>query len=272
MPATITEADVAAAAVRLHGDGWWYSARQLYYASCAQVESPPLRVAQSEAGLGVLFILVGAITGNRTALLVLGAVGLLCIGAAIVTRRRESRPVTLARPLALSFAEFERRFCNDARRPGLLPQSAAIATPPRDSGALVLCDRPETAAVLVANAARMGDVRIGTAATHAPSQPAATTVVVLHDCDPTGCAIASDLRRGGTDVIDAGIVPDEVTGRRLQLIEGAPVRLDNGVAATLGADAAQWLREGRRLECATESPAALAQRVLGAMSQRGAPG
>ena len=263
MPVSITESDVDAAAARLRGDGWWFSARQLYYATCAQVERPPAPVAQSEVGLGVLLVLVGAVTGNRIALLVLGSLGLLFIVAGIATRRGERRPRPLIRPLAIAFHDFERRFCDEpGRRQGLLPPSAPISS--QRAGTIVLCDRPETAAVLVANAARLEGAGVATAAAYRPMADA-EHVVVLHDCDPSGCALAGQLRATGAVVADAGINPGELTGRPLQCVEGAPARVSDTVAAELGPDAAEWLRSGRRLECATESPEQLVQRVLAAI-------
>jgi hypothetical protein len=77
MAADITDERIAKVAARLHDGGWLYTARQLYYGVCAEVETVPVHVAPGEVGLGVLLILVGAITGQRLILEILGALGLL---------------------------------------------------------------------------------------------------------------------------------------------------------------------------------------------------
>ncbi|MDQ6857329.1 MAG: hypothetical protein M3Z57_09680, partial [Candidatus Dormibacteraeota bacterium] len=102
MAVDITPDRVTAAAQRLHDGGWRFSSRQLYYAVCADVETPPTRVASGEVGLGVLLILVGAITGQRVVLAALGIVGLLLLVVGIVTHVQERRPLPLARLLSMS--------------------------------------------------------------------------------------------------------------------------------------------------------------------------
>jgi hypothetical protein len=93
MALEITDERVAAAASKLHQGGWSYSARQLYYAACAEAETGPIRVASGEVGLGVLLILVGAITGQRILLEVLGIIGLVLVVVGAVTRVQERRPL-----------------------------------------------------------------------------------------------------------------------------------------------------------------------------------
>ncbi len=264
MAVDITPDRVTAAAQRLHDGGWRFSSRQLYYAVCADVETPPTRVASGEVGLGVLLILVGAITGQRVVLAALGIVGLLLLVVGIVTHVQERRPLPLARLLSMSFGEFEGRFLGDGHEyPGL------IVSPERraqlDAGPLVVCDRAETAAIVDANRARVGDVGVATVE-QLPHQLTGRRLVVLHDCDPAGCAVVADLRDRGAQVVDAGINPAELLGRRLQLIEGAPARLPRDLSGHLDEVQTDWLRSGRRLECATETSEALAQRVQAALA------
>jgi hypothetical protein len=263
MALDITEERVAAAAARLGEGGWLFSSRQLYYAVCADVETDPVRMSPGEVGLGVLLILVGAITGQRILLEILGVVGLVLVIVGAVTRVQERRPPSLVRLLSISYGDFEARFLTgDTDIPGLIaggtPASPAIA------GTLVVCDRAETAAVLVANRQRFGDIAVTTLA-HLDANVGGGRVIAIHDCDPAGCALVAELADRGAGVVDAGINPRELPGRRLQLIEGAPARLPRDLSGHLDAAEMDWLRSGRRLECATETPEQLAQRVTAAL-------
>jgi hypothetical protein len=267
MALEMTEERVLTAAQRLHDGDWCYSGRQLYYAVCADVETPPTRVASGEVGLGVLLILIGALTGQRVVLVALGIVGLLLLIVGAVTRVQERRPLPLARLLAISYADFERRFLVEPQHyPGLVTSS----TPSTPTGAttLVVCDRPETAAVIEANRTHLHDIAVAL-----PGQLVqdlgGNRLVTLHDCDPAGCALTADLRERGAEVVDAGINPAELTGRRLQLLEGAPARLPRDLSGHLEDAELDWLRSGRRLECATQTPEQLAQRVQAAVSSLG---
>jgi hypothetical protein len=264
MAVDITEGRVIAAAAKLHDGGWCFSAGQLYYAVCADVESEPTRIASGEVGLGVLLILVGAITGQRLVLAVLGIIGLLLLIVGIVTHVQERRPRPLARLLAISYSDFSGRFLGAGQQyPGLITTSDPQAPP--DDAPLVVCDRAETAAVIGANRERIGDIRAASA-DQLPHDLTGRRLVVLHDCDPAGCAVPADLRDRGADVVDAGINPGELLGRRLQLIEGAPARLPRDLSGHLDTAQTDWLRSGKRLECATESPEQLAQRVQAALT------
>jgi hypothetical protein len=262
MALDITEERVAAAAAKLREGGWFFSPRQLYYAVCADVETEPVRMSRGEVGLGVLLILVGAITGQRILLEILGAIGLVLIVVGAVTRVQERRPRPLARLLAISYADFERRFLTgDCDLPGLIAPGVAAPAP---TGTLVVCDRADTAAVLVANRERFGDVAVTTLA-ELDANVGGGRVIAVHDCDPAGCALVAELADRGAGVVDAGINPRELAGRRLQLLEGAPARLPRDLSGHLGAAEVDWLLSGRRLECATESPEQLAQRVTAAL-------
>jgi hypothetical protein len=263
MALDITEERVAAAAARLRVGGWLFSARQLYYAVCADVETDPVRMSPGEIGLGVLLILVGAITGQRILLEILGVVGLVLVIVGAVTRVQERRPRSLVRLLAISYADFERRFLiGDHDLPGLIAPGAAA--PPATTGTLVVCDRADTAAVLVANRERFGDIAV-TTLSELDANVGGGRVIAVHDCDPAGCALVAELADRGAGVVDAGINPRELSGRRLQLLEGAPARLPRDLSGHLAPAERDWLRSGQRLECATESPDQLAQRVTAAL-------
>jgi hypothetical protein len=265
MAVDVTEERVAAAGARLRAGGWWYTPRQLYYAVCAEVETPPVKIASGIVGLGMVLILVGIIIANRTVLIAMGSVGAVLVALGVVTHLLERRPPPLSRLLALSFAEFEDRFLTGREHEGLVrdrpPNQAGAAVAP-----MVVCDRAATAAMLRANAPHLGDVAVVTAGEE-PARVGGTRLVVLHDCDPAGCALAADLRDRGADVVDAGINPAEVLGRRVQVLEGAPARLPRDLAAHLTVEEIDWLRGGRRVEVATETPEQLVARVRAALGE-----
>jgi hypothetical protein len=265
MSLEITDERVVSAAARLHEGGWFYSARQLYYAVCADVETPPTRVASGEVGVGVLLILIGAITGQRILLEVLGIIGLVFVIVGAVTRVQERRPLPLARLLAISYPDFERGFIGGSHEYAGLIAAPSPPDPPADGSPLVVCDRAETAAVIHANRERLGTAAVIVAA-QLPEDPPARQLVALHDCDPAGCALAVDLRDRGAQVIDAGINPAELSGRRLQILEGAPARLTRDLSGHFDAAQTDWLRSGKRLECATETPEQLVQRLQAAIA------
>jgi hypothetical protein len=265
MSLEITDERVASVAARLHEGGWSYSARQLYYAVCAEVETAPTRLASGEVGVGVLLILIGAITGQRILLEVLGVIGLVFVIVGAVTHVQERRPLPQARLLAMSYPDFLARHVGAVHEyPGLV----AAAAPPQPSGdasSLLVCDRSETAAVMHANRARLGAATV-TTAEQLPADLTGRRLIALHDCDPAGCALVLELRNLGAEVVDAGINPAELAGRRLQIVEGAPARLPRDLSGHLDAEQTDWLRSGRRLELATETSEQLAQRALAAIA------
>lgn len=266
MAVEVTDERIAAAAARLHEGGWWFTPRQLYYAVCADVETAPVKVASGEVGLGLVLILVGIIIANRAALIALGGLGVVLVAVGAVTHLQERRPPPLTRLLAISFPDFQARLLAGSHdHPGLIDISRHAADGGGDGSLLVVCDRAETAAILVANRERLGDAQVVTRDNEL-DQAHDRRVVVVHDCDPAGCAVAPDLRDRGIDVTDAGINPQELAGKRLQLIEGAPARLPRDLSGHLTVQEIDWLRGGRRLELATQTPEQLVVRVRAAMA------
>lgn len=265
MAAEITDERIAAVAQRLHSGDWSFSPRQLYYAVCADVETPPVRIASGEVGLGLVLILIGIITANRTVIFVMGGIGLILVLLGVVTHLQERRPLPPARLLAVSFAEFEEWLRSGAHEyPGLIVASPPMATPGLQDPRLVICDRAETVAVLTANRSRLANAQVLLRGDDRANLEG-TRVVVVHDCDPAGCALAADLRDRGAQVVDAGINPGELTGKRSQILEGAPARLPRDLAAHLDTEQTDWLRSGKRLELATEPPEQLVMRVRAAL-------
>lgn len=266
MAAEVTDERIVAAAARLHDGVWWFTPRQLYYAVCADVETVPVRVAPAEIGLGLVLILVGIIVANRPALIVLAGLGVLLVALGAVTHLQERRPPPPGRLLAISLADFaERLRSSPPDLPGLIDADRPPPPSAADGSTLVVCDRAETAAILSANSDRLGDARVVTGADHVDGAERAR-IVAVHDCDPAGCALVANVRDRGVEVADAGINPRELSGRRLQLIEGAPARLPRDLSGQLSAAELDWLLSGKRLELATETPEQLVVRVRAAMN------
>jgi hypothetical protein len=260
-----------------------YSSRQLYYAACRAVERPPASITRGFIGLGALLVvLAGCVLWVHTfpLSLILAVLGVASLLAAPVNARvehaREGRRALASRPLAASYEGFLSGPLSEALSSRPEAFTALVATGPHSpvggpaghpgtlrgaGGPLIVCDRPETAELLQANAARLpagctvmdvaGLLPDGGELDHELRD---RRLVVLHDAGPAGCAVSPALRRsGGTDVVDAGIQPP-ASDAGLQVIEGAPARLPAGLEAALTPTELGWLRSGRRLELATLSP------------------
>jgi hypothetical protein len=68
------------------------------------------------------------------------------------------------------------------------------------------------------------------------------------------------------EVVDVGLRPGHITGRHIQVIEGAPALVDRELGGLLTADEIVWLADGRRVELAVLSPADLAEGLRGALA------
>ena len=274
MPAPhVDERLVADVARTLRGDGDLpYSARQLWYAVCARLEPAEVTQATAQIAIGVVLIAVGVVFGILTSVFVAATVpvGMVILGMGVQRRRHErNRPST--RVLAVSYDAFVRETLDpirsrggDALR-GLLPADAdaadARSSDAHAEGAFVVCDRPETAALVAAVvraaglSAEVTDEEAFTSGTWREGR-----VHALHDADPRGCALPVRLAAAGAgEVIDIGLRPAHITGRRIQVIEGAPAVVDRDLGGLLTADEIVWLADGRRVELAVLSPTDLAE-------------
>ncbi len=268
MALPITPSLVEDAAAGLAGDGWRFTQRQLYYATCARAETPRSNAAANgEIGFGVLLILVGLILiGIKVLFALFVTLGVALVLAGVLARSRKA-PVT-ARLLALSFDEFRTRF-GGLQLPGLLDPDAghagAAATPP---DTIVICDASETAVMVAANLERShigGAVLVTTM--ESMTAHSGATVVALHDASPRGCALVLDLRDAGIAVEDAGLRPADVDDPAHQVLEGAPARLPRDLSSLLESDEIDWLLSGRRVELATLSPEQTMSHVAAAISR-----
>jgi len=267
MALPVTRSLVEDSAARLAADGWRYTQRQLYYATCARAETPPSNAAANgEIGLGVLLALVGLILiGIKVAFVLLVSLGAALALAGILGRLR--RPTLTGRLLALSFDEFRGRF-GDIDLPGLIDPTAAPPSPAEAAShtATVICDTRDTASMVAANLDRAQ--LSGTTVVAAPDgEPAAPVgkAIVLHDASPRGCALVLDLRDAGIAVNDAGLRPSEVDVPSQQILEGAPARLPRDLSSLLQTEELEWLLAGRRVEVATFSPEVVMDRVIAAI-------
>lgn len=277
--AKLNEHLVADQAARLGVGGLSYTPRQLYYAVCAALERPRVTVGSSQAVLGALLTLVGVVFGVLATVYVLPLViiGLVVAGMGLQNRRREhARPTT--RPLAIGYDDFVAGVIvprqngggifSDApdTLPGLLLNAAdgdgqgEDAKP--ESLPIVVCDHPETAALLEAINGTAGFAVRALAEADAAQVAKGRRVYSLHDCDPSGCGLPLRLRdMGAAEVVDIGIRPAQIARRHAQVIEGAPAIVPRETAAVLTPDEMVWLAEGRRVELAILTPQELLEGV-----------
>jgi hypothetical protein len=292
VPAPITSQLVAEQARRLGDGGYRFTPRQLYYAVCAALEQPPPSITRGMVGTGVVLILLAAIVIRVHPYL--PSIGLAGLGALLLVlaplnagaeRRRAAARALQPRPLALSWDGFaagplelarrERRDDLSALVGGGSPEASpgvpdSPATPQAKPRLLIVCDLEETARLLVANRGRLsGDPEVVAAGAAPLPSLRGRRVVAVHDADPAGCHLPARLRQAGAaEVVDAGLRPPDADAG-LQLIEGAPARVPEGLEAELEPAQIAWLRSGRRLELATLPPREVVELVLTAAVQRG---
>ncbi|HET9050692.1 MAG TPA: hypothetical protein VFO60_03255 [Candidatus Dormibacteraeota bacterium] len=267
----VDERLVADVARGLRGDADLpFSARQLWYAVCARMERPEVTQATAQIVAGAVLCAIGVVFGILATVFVAAVVpvGMIIIGLGLQNRRYERhRPTT--RALAVGYDAFLRQTVEpmrarggDALR-GLLDVDAAAAgepAAPDPEAPLVVCDRAETAVVLTATAAAAG-LRVEVVDERGlGSPPASRRIHTLHDADPRACAMPIRLASAGAgDVVDLGLRPGHITGRRIQVIEGAPYMVPRELSVLLTADEIMWLADGRRVELAILSPAELVE-------------
>jgi hypothetical protein len=265
MALPVTRSLVEDSAAALGRDGWHYTQRQLYYATCAKAETPQSNTASNgEIGLGVLFVLIGLILiGIKVAFVLFVTLGAALVLAGVLGRFR--RPPITGRVLALSFDEFRSRF-GDLDLPGLIDADAALPAAPVTPTITVICDTNDTATMIAANLERaeLGGTAV-MAAKDGSADAAAGTAIVLHDASPRGCALVLDLRDAGLTIEDAGLRPMDVDGPTNQVLEGAPARFPRDLSSLLRPDELDWLLSGRRVEVATLAPEVAMDRVIAAV-------
>jgi len=267
---------VADVARRLRAGGHRFSERQLWYAVCAALERPPATAASAQVIAGTLMIAIGVVVGVLTTPFVAMLVPMgMVVFATGLQRRRAERQRPSTRPLALSFDEFARSTTAPARAPGhagiegllVVGVEDAEQPPPVDAEVpLLVCDHGETAAVLVANAAAGGLDCVVVEEAGANLLIDSRRAYALHDADPRGCRLPLRLlSAGAAEVVDLGLRPSHITGRHLQVIEGAPTQVGAELAGLLLPDELVWLAEGRRVELAVLTPAELVAGVRRAL-------
>jgi hypothetical protein len=271
MASRVNDRLVADAAARLREGSLRFGPRNLYYAVCALLERPELAPGAGRIAAGVLLMLAGVILGILASLYVwpLFPIGMVVLGLGL-RDRREARSRPTSRGVALGYDEFVAEVVDPRRGTPPLEGMVDVLAGPAGradavAGTLVVCDRPETAAVLAAN----GVAAVAEAA--AGASVIGRQVLSVHDADPRGCALPLRLRAAGAaGVVDLGLRPAHIRGRRVQVIEGAPALVPAGLAALLTAEEIVWLADGRRVEVAVLRPRELVDAVTAALSE-GAP-
>jgi len=279
--AKVNERLVADEAARLGAGGLSYTPRQLYYAVCAALERPQVTVGTSQAVLGAVLTVAGVVLGILATvyLVLLVIVGAVVTAMGLQNRRRErNQPTT--RALALAYEDFVGDVIAPRRGglapglpdlPGLIVDDTAPHAVDGTDGAdpLVVCDRPETAALLAALNGTAGFAVRAVDEEDAGRLVSGRRVFALHDCDPSGCGLPLRLRdSGAAEVVDIGLRPAQIAHRHTQVIEGAPAMVPRETAAVLTPEEMVWLAEGRRVELAVLTP----QELLGGVRRAVAGG
>ncbi|TMC50596.1 MAG: hypothetical protein E6J14_03300 [Chloroflexi bacterium] len=254
MPVRVNDRLLLDAAERAAGGARSFTARQLYYATCGLLEGPEVSAAGGQIALGAVLLALGLVFTALTSVYIIFVVA---IGAAVLGRglqnRRLERSQPRTRPLPLGFEEFLAAVApHRAAIAGLLDESALTEAPPPDAAAaLLICDRPETAAVLRDNAAASGLRLWPVSEAGASGLVSGRRVYALHDADREGCALPLRVHdAGAAEVVDLGLRPSDVLDHGVQVIEGAPMLLATELARLLSPDDIIWLADGRRVELA----------------------
>ena len=275
--AKVNERLVADQAAGLGAGGLGYTPRQLYYAVCRALEGPEVTVGAAQAVFGGVLTLLGLVFGALASvyLVLLVIIGVVVTAMGLQNRRRElNRPTT--RPLALGWDEFVSEVV-EPRRTGELPPPPGLILEENGTGRarpaagdarpVVVCDTPETAALLDAMNGTAGFAVRAVAEEDAPGLSGEARIFALHDCDPSGCGLPVRVREAvGGEVVDIGLRPAQLAHRRVQVIEGAPTLVPRELGAVLTAAELVWLAEGRRVELAVLTPQELLEGVRRALT------
>jgi hypothetical protein len=275
MVSRVNDRLVADMAARLRDGGLRFGPRNLYYAVNAVLERPEVRPGAGLIALGVLLLVITLVVGILAASFFIWP--LLPVGMAVtgfgLRERRQARLLPSTRALALGYDEFVAGVVDPRRGTALLegmvePSAGEAAAPAASSEVLVVCDRPETAAVLAANRATAGlEVEV-VAEEAAGAAVARRSVLAVHDADPRGCALPLRLlEAGAAGVVDLGLRPEHIRGRRIPVIEGAPVLVPTDLSRILRPEEIVWLADGRRVELAVLPPRELIAAVAGALAE-----
>lgn len=275
MASRVNDRLVADMAARLRDGGLRFGPRNLYYAVCAVLEGPDVKPGAGLIALGILLLAVTLVVGILAASFFIWP--LLPVGMAVtgfgLRARRQARVQPTTRALALGYDEFVEGVVGPRRGTALLDgmveaEPAAPAAPAASSEVLVVCDRAETAAVLDANRAAAGLAVEVAAEDEAGAAVTGRRVLAVHDADPRGCALPLRLRAAGAaEVVDLGLRPGHIHGRRIQIIEGAPVLVPADLSRLLSAEEIVWLADGRRVELAVLAPRELVDAVAAALAE-----
>ncbi|TMD98358.1 MAG: hypothetical protein E6I76_04580 [Chloroflexi bacterium] len=278
MASRVNDRLVADMAARLRDGGLRFGPHNLYYAVCAVLEGPDVKPGAGLIVLGVVLLVVTLVVGILAASFFIWP--LLPVGMAVtgfgLRARRQARVLPTTRALALGYEEFVDGVVAPRRGTELLEGMVEAAPSPEaapgaSSEALVVCDRPETATVLAANRAAGGLAVEVAAEEEAGGSVAGRRVLAVHDADPRGCALPLRLRAAGAaEVVDLGLRPGHIHGRRIPIIEGAPVLVPADLSRLLSAEEIVWLADGRRVELAVLPPRELVDAVAAALAE-GAP-
>jgi hypothetical protein len=275
MASRVNDHLVADMAARLRDGGLRFGPRNLYYAVCAVLEGPDVKPGAGLIVLGVLLLVITVVVGILAASFFIWP--LLPVGMAVtgfgLRARRQARFLPTTRALALGYDEFVDGVVAPRRGTALLEgmledAPGGEAAPAASTAVLVVCDRPETAAVLAANRAAGGLAVEVAAEAEAGGAVAGRRVLAVHDADPRGCALPLRLRAtGATEVVDLGLRPGHIHGRRIPIIEGAPVLVPADLSGLLSAEEVVWLADGRRVELAVLAPRELVDAVAAALTE-----
>ena len=296
-------------------DTLYFTPRQLYYQVLRAQQARPRR--RGGAGL-VLFWVLGFLVfltlGPFTEFLPLPVA--LLAGAAFVAvgyalRRAAARATGQSRPTApaaaLDYASFKRELLGrwvaaHGEPPTMLPEGGRPRPAPSSGrrgkrasdlrsfsfDRLLVCDRAETADLLLANNLHF---EVNTPVVSVDGHPSDVfdevmamarqnpnlTVFALHDADPEGCLLPLRLREDPAwfpqptvTILDIGLRPRQVPGLAGQLIvqpAAGQVTLPPALHRLLSPGERDWLARGHRAELAALRPARLLQTIYRALNQ-----
>ncbi len=267
----VTEQIVATEAGDLAEGERRYTPRQLYYAVCASVEVPQYTTGQGIIGCGVIGLVAAAFFWHDVRIVfALVIVGSLLIAYGMRTRATERVLAKAVRPRALGYDDFVRRFIKPDL-PGLIDVAAWRAQEISAGASVLVCDSAENAALAeeVLRQEGLEAVVIDAASLPPPAMLVAPNLVAVHDASYPGCAVVADINDAGHErVVDACVRPQDVDGRRLQIIEGAPgVRPPRDLSGVLTPAELMWLGTGKRLDLAALPRDEIAAALRAALNQ-----